>query len=974
MNVFQTLFQKNNNDDIRNNPRRSIDSKRLKFIKITNAFDKIKPADPLINRKKIHFKPIKYPFVNKPVLQLPHFNNKTISHIQNFEILPNQNNSSINNINNVNVNNSKDYHIKIYINSSKMISKLIYARNPKDKEGFYTIDNIINLDQINETSGKRSIINNTNLFNVIENLNKFGLSLDNIINFESNFESGNLQLAYLINSQEEELNSIENNNNSREINNYQLFLQNDTNTNGHTQWFFFRITNGKKGQKIKLNIMNFQRKKTKYSQGLKIWYFTKRKKEEKKIGWHHTNENVEYNQNFLYNINKGRRNYYYTLSFEYTFEYNNDEVYFANCIPFTYTDIIRDLNYYTIKENEKYNFFERKILCSTLTGNDVDYFIINKDSNIINFDKDFNKNKKGIILFARQHPAETVSSYVLKGAYEYLMGFSEEAKYFRDNYVIKIIPMINVDGVICGNTRTSLSGCDLNRRWINPDYILHPEIFHLKELIMNFNQNIDLEYIIDFHGHFGTFNSFFYANSDENDIRFCKYFPFICGKTSNVISYEKNCFKMPKFKRGTGRINLFQELNKENIVTLETSYFGCSQGKYINQYLNVEMLEEIGRDVCRGILLCHYNSNLNQGIKEVNLKSNNEHKYELLNEYNKEFDEYIMNFNKKLNQNENDGGEIELNEDVSDSESEPSRDDLDESEIKKLFPFFNKRKIITNKKLNNIIRNTNLIKGKRILKLKRKVYDGQKNQTLGVQKMEKNAQISMLGNYKKILTFNTINNNTNRINDNTSSEIIYKNKLLKFYQINKINTSGNNNTILTLYEEKQTQTEQKFFILHWTKFIGIYKIISSDKIIDKRNPIGLPLLCKYSEINCCKNNKLKSSSTMVSASLLNIFFQENKKNKNNNSLNKVGRNDNKLRYKFHSCHDNTNYFSSLVIQNYQKMNKKDKSNEKDNKKNGNNSYAYSSNSNRFEGMKKISMKKIISNFVSGCKNRNTKDF
>ena len=159
MNVFQTLFQKNNNDDIRNNPRRSIDSKRLKFIKITNAFDKIKPADPLINRKKIHFKPIKYPFVNKPVLQLPHFNNKTISHIQNFEILPNQNNSSINNINNVNVNNSKDYHIKIYINSSKMISKLIYARNPKDKEGFYTIDNIINLDQINETSGKRSSIN-----------------------------------------------------------------------------------------------------------------------------------------------------------------------------------------------------------------------------------------------------------------------------------------------------------------------------------------------------------------------------------------------------------------------------------------------------------------------------------------------------------------------------------------------------------------------------------------------------------------------------------------------------------------------------------------------------------------------------------------------------------------------------------------------------------------------------------------------
>ena len=164
-----------------------------------------------------------------------------------------------------------------------MRSKLIYARNPKDKEGFYTIDNIINLDQINETSGKRSSINNTNIFNVIENLNKFGLSLDNIINFESNFESGNLQLAYLINSQEEELNSIENNNKSREINNYQLFLQNDTNTNGHTQWFFFRITNGKKGQKIKLNIMN-SKKENKIFSRIKNMVFHK-KKERRKKNW-----------------------------------------------------------------------------------------------------------------------------------------------------------------------------------------------------------------------------------------------------------------------------------------------------------------------------------------------------------------------------------------------------------------------------------------------------------------------------------------------------------------------------------------------------------------------------------------------------------------------------------------------------------------------------------------------------------------
>ena len=983
MNVFQTLFQKNNNDDIRNNPRRSIDSKRSKFIKITNAFDKIKPADPLINRKKIHFKPIKYPFVNKPVLQLPHFNNKTISHIQNFEILPNQNNSSINNINNVNVNNSKDYHIKIYINSSKMISKLIYARNPKDKEGFYTIDNIINLDQINETSGKRSIINNTNLFNVIENLNKFGLSLDNIINFESNFESGNLQLAYLINSQEEELNSIENNNKSREINNYQLFLQNDTNTNGHTQWFFFRITNGKKGQKIKLNIMNFQRKKSKYSQGLKIWYFSKRKKEEKKIGWHHTKENVEYNQNFLYNYNQNKKNYYYTLSFEYTFEYDNDEIYFANSIPFTYTDMIKDLNNYTIKENETYNYYERKILCTTITGNDVDYFIINNDSMILNIDKEKKKVKKGIVFFARQHPAETVSSYVLKGAYEFLMGFSDEAKYLRDNYIVKIIPMVNVDGVICGNTRTSLSGCDLNRRWINPNDILHPEIYHLKELIMNFNKNIDLEYIIDFHGHFGTFNSFFYANHNENDIKYCKYFPFICGKISNIISFEKSCFKMPKYKRGTGRINLFQELDNENVFTLETSYFGCNQGKYINQYFNIEMLKEIGKDICLGIILYHYNSNLKQGIKEINPKLNLDYIYNI-DEYNKEFDEYILLLNKKLKEGgiKNDNDELDDDDDISDSESEPSRDNLDEEEIKKLFPFFQKKKNFRRKKLKSIDRQGSLIKESRIFKLKHKIYDGQKNQTLAVQKSEKQVSYPMLGNFKTILTVNAINNNSNKKKETNSSEILIKNRLLKFYRISKININSNS-TVLKIYEEKQTQTEEKFFMFHWKKFIGIYKIVTAKITDNRRISLGFPLLLKHYQIKYKKKkSSLKSSGSIVSTSLQNIILKDNQKNKNNNSITKIGRNESQLNGIFHSYYDKTDYIKSIIIKNeYNKLNNEDKNNqiktEKDNKIIlVNENYIQGSISNRIDNNKKrtSSMKKLVTRFVSGNKNIKKNDF
>jgi len=51
---------------------------------------------------------------------------------------------------------------------------------------------------------------------------------DRTLVFESRFESGNLHCAYKVND-----------------NDYNLLLQNDVNTQGHTQWFFFRVWNTK---------------------------------------------------------------------------------------------------------------------------------------------------------------------------------------------------------------------------------------------------------------------------------------------------------------------------------------------------------------------------------------------------------------------------------------------------------------------------------------------------------------------------------------------------------------------------------------------------------------------------------------------------------------------------------------------------------------------------------------------------------
>ena len=79
------------------------------------------------------------------------------------------------------------------------------------------------------------------------------------------------------------------------------------------------------------------------------------------------------------------------------------------------------------------------------------------------------------------HPGETVASWMMKGSLDFLTDTSSaEAELLRQNFVFKVIPMLNADGVINGNYRSSLAGCDLNRRWKAPSKSLHPEIYHTK--------------------------------------------------------------------------------------------------------------------------------------------------------------------------------------------------------------------------------------------------------------------------------------------------------------------------------------------------------------------------------------------------------------------------------------------------------------------------------------------------------------
>ena len=92
------------------------------------------------------------------------------------------------------------------------------------------------------------------------------------------------------------------------------------------------------------------------------------------------------------------------------------------------------------------------------------------------------KKKKYAIICARVHPGESNSSYMMQGFINYLLGDTHQAKQLRKRVVFKIVPMINPDGVIIGNYRTSMSGNDLNRRYVKPDFRIHPTVCAIKQL------------------------------------------------------------------------------------------------------------------------------------------------------------------------------------------------------------------------------------------------------------------------------------------------------------------------------------------------------------------------------------------------------------------------------------------------------------------------------------------------------------
>lgn len=136
------------------------------------------------------------------------------------------------------------------------------------------------------------------------------------------------------------------------------------------------------------------------------------------------------------------------MSFSYDFGTPNDIVHFAYCVPYTYSHLLK-----TVAALPSAKLIPG---LKSLSGLTIPVLEVTDDE-VAEY------NKKVILVTGRIHPGESNSSFVAEGMLEFLCGSDRQVKDLRKAFIFYIVPMLNPDGVVAGNYRTSFFGKDLNR-------------------------------------------------------------------------------------------------------------------------------------------------------------------------------------------------------------------------------------------------------------------------------------------------------------------------------------------------------------------------------------------------------------------------------------------------------------------------------------------------------------------------------
>jgi murein tripeptide amidase MpaA len=263
---------------------------------------------------------------------------------------------------------------------------------------------------------------------------------DPLMKITSNFDSGNIRVI-----------------DARQANNIQLEIVKD-NQSDFYQWFHFKLNNTERCEHT-LHLMNAST--SAYQEG-----------------WIDYQAVASYDREHWFRVptNFDSEKLTITLTPEY------DSVYFAYFAPYSY-ERHQDLLHQAQLDID----CQLQVLGETLDGRDVSILKVGEEG----------ENKPVIWVTARQHPGESMAEWFMEGFIDRLLDEDDGvARSLLDNAVFYLVPNMNPDGSVRGHLRTNAVGTNLNREWATPSMEKSPEVYLVREKMLE--TGVDM--FLDIHG------------------------------------------------------------------------------------------------------------------------------------------------------------------------------------------------------------------------------------------------------------------------------------------------------------------------------------------------------------------------------------------------------------------------------------------------------------------------------------------
>lgn len=142
-----------------------------------------------------------------------------------------------------------------------------------------------------------------------------------------------------------------------------------------------------------------------------------------------------------------------------------------------------------------------------------------------------------VLLISRQHPPEVTGTMALLAFVGEIAGDSPLAREFRGRFQVRVVPLVNPDGVDLGHWRHNTGGVDLNRDWV---HFNQPETRVVRDALLRVKEQPDARvwFAADFHS---TRGDVFYTLEPELEQSLPNFLDrWLAGIQREVPTYEIN--------------------------------------------------------------------------------------------------------------------------------------------------------------------------------------------------------------------------------------------------------------------------------------------------------------------------------------------------------------------------------------------------------------------------------------------------